>query len=151
MNRVGFVSGLLGVVAGVLLVSASSVVAGSGVGGVFNLGQTNTVDGAQTKLVGSHNGAMFEVTNNGTGRGISVITQSGVAPLSVNQTARVKNLNADLIDGLDSDALVTKANVYVYGPINVSVSRVPRRATSNAPMPRTSSSRPGLSQTRTIR
>jgi hypothetical protein len=58
---VGFVCAVLG--------GATVAFAGSGVGGVFNLGQSNSVD-AQTKLTGSTAGtAQLQVSNTNTGAG----------------------------------------------------------------------------------
>jgi hypothetical protein len=56
---------LLAVVGALTVVTASTALAGSGVGGVFNLGQTNTVN-AITKLVGSVIGASLVIDNNST-------------------------------------------------------------------------------------
>ena len=117
---VGLACGLVG--------GAAVALAGSGVGGVFNLGQTNSVD-AKTTLAGASSGIQLQVTNtNAAGRnGLAVnsaniyptgsftntgggsagafAVNSGVAPFSVNSTAKVNNLNADRLDGLDSPAL----------------------------------------------
>ena len=60
---------LIGAVAGavvaVVVLFGGSALAGTGIGGVFNLGQTNTVN-AQTVLTGSSNAGLLEVTNTGT-------------------------------------------------------------------------------------
>jgi hypothetical protein len=154
---------VLGSVCSALVFVASSALAGSGIGGVFNLGQANTVN-AQSQLTGSTAGsAQFQVNNTNTGPGSigvraigasasaavkgensstgagvygsssggfgvqaqgsspttaalqaqnsgggtagSFIVNSGVAPLKVNSTTKVANLNADQLDGLDSAAL----------------------------------------------
>jgi hypothetical protein len=104
--------------------------AGSGVGGVFNLGVSNSVD-AKTTLTGASSGIQLQVTNtNAAGRnGLGVTSasgyptgsftntasgpagaftvNSGVAPFSVNSNTKVANLNADRLDGLDSTAFLT--------------------------------------------
>src|SRR5207302_10088421 len=65
--RFSFIKGVvLGAAVAVLTVVTSTALAGSGVGGVFNLGVTNTVD-ATSKLQGTASQAMLDVTNNGTG------------------------------------------------------------------------------------
>jgi hypothetical protein len=95
---------LLAVVAALTLATASVAVAGSGVGGVFNLGQTNTVN-AITKLVGSVTGASLVVDNNSTGTGATALdlqVEPGKTPMKVNSTTKVANLNADRLDGKDS-------------------------------------------------
>jgi hypothetical protein len=156
-----------------VLVATTSALAGSGVGGVFNLGQVNTVD-AQTSLtgnpgespllkattlgtaaavrgvattgigtngistsgvgqqgfsnsgigtLGTHgnttgispgvqgetnstdpNGAGVVGKNNGGGPALRAIVNAAAAPLAVNSSVKVANLNADLLDGLDSPA-----------------------------------------------
>src|SRR4051812_4645769 len=167
----------LNVLAGVLaaaLMTTTPALAGSGVGGVFNLGQVNTVDGQTTLtgnpganpglkvftqgtaaairgdasngigvnglsvygtgqqgqsqtgvgLLGIHgdttgsnagvegrtnsndpNGAGVLGRNNGGGPGLRAFVNAGAAPLMVNSNVKVTNLNADLLDGLDSLAL----------------------------------------------
>jgi hypothetical protein len=121
---------VLGSVCSALVFVASSALAGSGVGGVFNLGQTNSVD-AKTTLTGASSGIQMQVTNtNAAGRnGLAVNSASGyptgsftntgggsaggffvnagVAPFSVNSNTKVANLNADRLDGLDSTAFLT--------------------------------------------
>jgi len=118
---VGFVCALLG--------GATVALAGSGVGGVFNLGVSNSVD-AKTALTGASPRMQLQVTNtsadastsglavnSASGATTGVFTNSGggpaggffvdagVKPFTVNSQTRVGNLNADLLDGLDSTAL----------------------------------------------
>ena len=166
---------LLGAAVAALVLTTTTALAGSGVGGVFNLGTANTVD-AQTTLSGNpganpllrltgagtaatiradagsgiaingistsgtgqsgqstsghglsgfHIGAtgstsgVYGQTNSTdpgsagvTGRNLSggpglqsIVTSNSVAPLKVNSSAKVQNLNADLLDGLDSTGL----------------------------------------------
>ena len=65
---------LKGAIAGsvfTLAVTSSAVaLAGTGVGGVFNLGQTNTVN-KTTKLAGATSASMLRVANTGAGTGAS--------------------------------------------------------------------------------
>ena len=166
---------LLGALAAALVLTTTTALAGSGVGGVFNLGTANTVD-AQTTLSGNpganpllrltgagtaatiradagsgiaingistsgtgqsgqstsghglsgfHVGAtgstsgVYGQTNSTdpgsagvTGRNLSggpglqsIVTGNTVPPLKVNSSAKVANLNADLLDGFDSAGL----------------------------------------------
>jgi hypothetical protein len=118
---VGLVCALLG--------GATVALAGSGVGGVFNLGVSNSVD-AKTTLTGATAGAQLQVTNTsaaastsglavnsasgattgvftntGGGPAGGFFVNAGVKPFTVNSSTKVGNLNADLLDGLDSAAL----------------------------------------------
>jgi hypothetical protein len=122
---------LKGVVVGLtcgLVGGAAVALAGSGVGGVFNLGVSNSVD-AKTTLTGASPGIQLQVTNtnaagknglgvtsaNGYSTGLftntgggsagAFVVNAGVAPFSVNSATKVNNLNADQLDGLDSTAL----------------------------------------------
>jgi len=61
---------------------SAAALGGSGIGGIFNLGQTNTVD-ATSSLVGISANSMLDVRNNGTGansNGIVGRTASTLAP-----------------------------------------------------------------------
>jgi hypothetical protein len=118
---IGFVFAVLG--------GATVALAGSGVGGVFNLGVSNSVD-AKTTLMGATAGVQLQVTNTSAAAGSSGLAvnsasgattgvftntgggpaggffvNAGVKPFTVNSSTRVPNLNADLLDGLDSGAL----------------------------------------------
>jgi hypothetical protein len=147
-----------------LVGGAAVALAGNGIGGVFNLGQTNSVD-AQTRLTGSSAGTpQLQVNNTSTGAGSigmraantsvsaaikgensstgpgvygassggfgvqaqtsspsaealraqnsaggtagSFVVNNGVTPFKVNSSAKVSNLNADKLDGLDSAAFL---------------------------------------------
>jgi hypothetical protein len=94
----------LGSVVSIVTLAAVSAYAGTGVGGVFNLGKSNTVN-ATTSLSGTTGGAQLNVVNkssasNATGLNLNV--QSGRPPLAVNSPTLVPNLNADLLDGRSS-------------------------------------------------
>jgi hypothetical protein len=103
-----FVKGIaLGAVVSALTLASTAAFAGSGIGGVFNLGKVNTVNGT-TALQGSTNGQQLHVVNSNTGTaatGIGIQTSATRPPLVVNSNVKVANLNADLLDGLDSTAL----------------------------------------------
>jgi hypothetical protein len=108
---------LLAVVAALTLATASVAVAGSGVGGVFNLGQTNTVN-AITKLVGSVTGASLVIDNNSTNAAATALNlqvEPGKSPMKVNSQTKVTNLNADRLDGKDPAEF---SSVYFFGRDN---------------------------------
>jgi hypothetical protein len=87
-----------------LAIATTTALAGSGVGSTFNLGETNTVD-AQSVLTGNAgSAAQLKVENTGTGAALALLVSSG-APFKVNSSTKVANLNADLLDGLDSTGL----------------------------------------------
>jgi hypothetical protein len=93
------------VVSGVTLVS-SVALAGTGVGGVFNLGKSNSV-GATTTLTGSTKGAQLQVTNSSkdpAAAGVAITVSAGTPPIKVSSNTKVRNLNADSLDGQDSTA-----------------------------------------------
>ena len=67
------------------------------------LGQTNVAN-ALTRLTGSVPGAQMEVQNNDPGANdtaLSLKVQPGEPPMKVLSGAKVENLNADELDGLD--------------------------------------------------
>ena len=94
---------LLGAV-GAALVLATFALAGSGVGGVFNLGQVNTVD-QKTTLTGATSEAQLSVQNTGTGPALNLVGGAGAAAFKVDSDIKIANLNADKLDGLDSAGL----------------------------------------------
>jgi len=86
---------------------ASTALAGTGVGSAFNLGKTNTVN-AISKLVGSVAGSSLLIDNNSTNSAATALdlqVEAGKAPMKVNSGARVANLNADKLDGMDAGQL----------------------------------------------
>jgi hypothetical protein len=117
---------LKGVFAGSLfsvVITATTVAfAGTGVGGVFNLGQKNKVD-ATTTLTGTSGGAMLHVTNKGTAVGANLQSAAGpaanfattslVPPFTVSSNVAVPNLNADLLDGKDSSAFQVHSAIHL--------------------------------------
>ena len=127
----GFMKGAaVGVVCALLGGLGSVALAGSGVGAVFNLGKTNSVN-AKSSLTGSSATPLLNVVNahgvgvmgqskiatqpaleglnTSGGPGGAFVVNSGVAPFTVSNATKVTNLNADLLDGLDSTALLTHA------------------------------------------
>lgn len=121
MHRFNFVRGVVvGSLTAALVLGASTALAGTGVGGIFNLGKANTVNGGSS-LSGSTAGAQLTVSNTSTsGRAVSLNgssssaamlvhnsagsaaafqTPASVAPFSVNSTVQVPSLNASLLGG----------------------------------------------------
>ncbi len=78
-------------------------------GDPFELGQTNTINNALTKLAGSNAGTMLTVDNNSSAsgaRGLDLRVEPGKQPLNVNAEAgKAGNLNADEVDGKDADQI----------------------------------------------
>jgi hypothetical protein len=120
--RRSFVKGLT---VGALLVaaalSATTVLAGSGVGGVFNLGRTNKV-GRTTVLTGKVASTNLQVVNKGTVTALTLNVQPGAAPMSVNSSVTVSNLSAYMIDGIDSSALLQGTGQVVQNRITEGLS-----------------------------
>jgi hypothetical protein len=82
-------------------------------GGNFILGKSNSAS-STTSLTAPVAGKGLQVTNTSTGAGATALgmnVASGHAPFTVNSGAKVANLNADKLDGLDSTAFLPSANV----------------------------------------
>ena len=77
---------------------AAVALAGNGVGATLNLGRRNTVN-RQTALVGDVSGANLLIKNQGAGSALALKVAQGASPLKVNSARKVKNLNADSVDG----------------------------------------------------
>jgi hypothetical protein len=113
--RKSFVKGVvLGAVVSAGALMSTSAFAGTGVGSLFNLGQTNTVNGV-TALSGSTNGTQLHIENTNRGKsaaGLGIKVATDRPPLIVNSTAKVEHLNADFVDGRDANAFqrATKAH-----------------------------------------
>src|SRR6266511_3641604 len=80
---------LLGAAAAALCLTTTTALAGSGVGAVFNLGQTNTVNDTST---------------NSAATALNLSVAARRTPFKVNSAVKVSNLNADQLDGKDSTA-----------------------------------------------
>jgi hypothetical protein len=101
---------VLGAVVSTVVLMAASAMAGTGIGAVFNLGQTNQVNATST-LRGS-SGKTLQVTNTGTGSGVGITVGAGKAPIKVNAGAgKATYLNADRVDGKHSNQLVRAARM----------------------------------------
>jgi hypothetical protein len=97
----------LGAAVGALTLLSTAAFAGSGVGGVFNLGKTNPVN-AKTELSGSTNDQQLRIANSNTGShatGVGIQVATGRPPLVIGSSTKVTHLNADFVDGLHSSSL----------------------------------------------
>ena len=74
-------------------------------GDPFKLGRTNTID-HMSVLVGSASGALLKVDNNGSGPALDLQVEPDEAPMTVDSTIKVNDLNADKVDGKGSTAFV---------------------------------------------
>jgi hypothetical protein len=102
----------LGAAAAALLLTTATALAGSGVGGVFNLGQTNTV-GATSTLSGETAAPQLTLKNTSTNTSATALNLSvaaGRTPFKVNSAIKVASLNADLVDGRDSTYFLAKGS-----------------------------------------
>jgi hypothetical protein len=98
--KLTFLKGVaLGSVVASVTLTATSAMAGTGIGAVFNLGKTNRVD-ATSHLTGKASGSMLALTNTGAGPALGLKVGNGIAPFSVNSSTQVANLNASLLGGL---------------------------------------------------
>jgi hypothetical protein len=81
-------------------------------GGNFILGRANSAN-KTTALTGSPtSGAALSVTNATSGQPAAAFHTTGTAqPFSVNSTTKVTNLDADLLDGLDSTAFQRTSDI----------------------------------------
>lgn len=77
-----------------LVLSSGTAVAATG--GKFILGGSNTVNRTST-------------LTNSAGTALSLNSKAGTAPLRVNRTTKVANLNSDRLDGLDSKQLALRS------------------------------------------
>lgn len=97
--KLTFVKGIaLGAATSMLTLGATSALAGTGIGAVFNLGKVNSVNATST-LTGSATGSMLHVVNTGTGPAAAFNVAAGKPPFTVNSATEVTNLNAATVDG----------------------------------------------------
>jgi hypothetical protein len=94
----------LGSAVSLVTLAATAAFAGTGVGSVFNLGQTNRAN-ARSQLEGATPSAVLNVTNSdksASASGVSIDVPGNDPPIVVNSATKVRNLNADLLDGHDA-------------------------------------------------
>jgi hypothetical protein len=94
-------------------------------GGNFILGKSNSAS-STTSLTAPVAAKGLQVTNTSTGAGATALglnVASGHAPFTVNSGAKVANLNADKLDGLDSSVFFPSSDVkpLVFNPGHVCV------------------------------
>ena len=81
---------VVGSVTAALVLSASAALAGTGVGGIFNLGQSNTVNATSSLSGSTSTGAQLSVSNASTttgARGLTVNSASSSAALLAHNSA----------------------------------------------------------------
>lgn len=89
----------------------STALAGTGIGATFNLGKRNTVD-RLSSLIGSTDKALLFIDNNNAGANATALdlrVEPGLAPMAVNSSTKVNNLNADLLDGRSASAFLANS------------------------------------------
>lgn len=98
---------VLGAVVSTVVMMTATAMAGTGVGAIFNLGKTNTVNKQSTvKGATGSTAKTLQLTNTGSGSGLGITVKAGKSPIVVNATAgKAKNLNADKVDGIDASQL----------------------------------------------
>jgi hypothetical protein len=104
--KLTFVKGTaVGSAVAVAMLTATTALAGTGIGAVFNLGKTNTVN-ATSRLAGKTSGPLLTITAKGTGPALGLHVRKGKAPLTVSSATQVPNLNASLLGGLAAASFV---------------------------------------------
>src|SRR5215204_1738305 len=90
-------------------------------GGNFILGSLNNTATAITKLTGTVGGGpALQVSNPSTATGSTALdlqVATGKAPMRVNRTTKVTNLNADKLDGQDFAAFDAQEVIDQFGPL----------------------------------
>lgn len=102
----------LAVVLALVVGVSSTALGGTGVGARFDLGKTNTVN-AVSRLVGSIAGPTLQLDNNSTDTAATALdlqVEPGRAPMKVNSSARVANLNADKLDDREASSFASGVN-----------------------------------------
>lgn len=87
-------------------------------GDPFLLGRINSAFDRVSQLVGFPAGPVLRIDNNSASSGATALdlqVEPGKAPMTVNSSARVVNLNADQIDSKDSGAFLS-SNHYAVAP-----------------------------------
>src|SRR5215203_3431635 len=99
---------VLGVIFGVASMAMAAVP-----GDPFRLGKLNTIN-ALTHLVGRRDGPMLRVENDSSGakaHALNLQVSSGKAPMKVDSSAKVANLNSDELDSRDAGDFIP-ARIY---------------------------------------
>jgi hypothetical protein len=112
---------VVGLAAMVALVLGVSTMAFAANGDNWTLGQLNSAT-AITKLAGSGgvDGPMLQITNDDSGSddtALDLNVQSGEPPMTVDSQRKVRNLNADKLDGMSSSAFASYERVVIVSPV----------------------------------
>ena len=103
----------------------------------FILGSLNNTATAITKLTGTVGGGpALQVSNPSTATGSTALdlqVASGKAPMKVNRTTKVTNLNSDKLDGLDASQLGGLSGVEQVGVAGVLDSTLIKATTATCP------------------
>lgn len=119
--QLNFGKGLMAGAAGVAVLLAITAAAnGTGIGAVFNLGQTNKVNATST-LTGKTQHPMLTVINSGHGTALNLHVSSGHPPFSVNSATKVANLNASLLRGIGPAGFVQGGGHVVTAEVELKV------------------------------
>lgn len=136
MSKNNWKSMLIGVAIGGMLFASAPVIAD--VGDAVLQGRGNSVD-ARTTLRGEATGANLRVIAEKPGtEALAIVTEPGTPPLKVNRKAKVKNLNADLLDGRHGGyyaTAVAQPNKTIVGSFAAAGDRMIDSVTFNPPLP----------------
>jgi hypothetical protein len=97
--------GLIGALVSIVVLAADAALAGRGTGAPLNLGTRNQVN-HPTVLTGRWISRLVQITQSGTGPGLSLGVRPGVPPLLIESSGWINHLNPDLLDGVDSSRFV---------------------------------------------
>jgi hypothetical protein len=101
---------LLGLAAMLAVVLGAATTANAAAGDPLKLGEINAANKI-TRLLGSSDGVLLGITNNGGGSALRLEVKPGKAPVSVNPEAgTATGLSADRLDGKDSAAFLGKGD-----------------------------------------
>ena len=108
-------------------------------GGNFILGSLNNTATAITKLTGTVSGGpALQVSNPSTATGSTALdlqVATGKAPMKVNRTTKVTNLNSDQVDGKSAANLIRVASFSGESPLTTGIGGTVATTTINAPSP----------------
>ena len=108
---------VIGAIVATVVSTAAAAVAGTGIGAVFNLGQTNAVN-AESTLQGNATGANLQIVQKGSGSALALVVPKNKPPMTVSSGAgKVRNLDADRLDGLDATAFAAGGGRFFTGHI----------------------------------
>lgn len=100
VNVIRWRSLFVGVVTGAMIVASLPAVAD--VGDAILQGRSNRADRRTTVKSAASSPTLRLINASDSGVGLAILVEPGVAPLKVNSSRKVQNLNADLLDGKSS-------------------------------------------------